>query len=210
MAADIPLNQVPTFVAPVSTRTLGGGGSASVIFSTLIAASPATCLEIMLDPATYPSWNKWVPRVVVVVDADAAPSASSSTAPASLAHVASKPGQILPETKFYMEVHMNPDSASFNKTDLVVTALEDFERDGRKGLRVAWKTQGDPWYLRAERVQEFLETADGGSEYRSYETFFGPLTWAVKTFVGRQLLGGLTLWMDGLKEAAEAKAQPAK
>ncbi|KAF2993948.1 hypothetical protein E8E14_001598 [Neopestalotiopsis sp. 37M] len=218
MADQIPLNQAPVFVAAIPTPTLGGGGSGSAVFSTTIAATPAKCLEIVLNPATYPSWNKWVPRVVVTSE----PSSEPSTTPAppglpeSLAQLATSQQPLLsPGTKFYFEVHMDPDSASFRKTDLEVTVLEEFERGGsgdgegrvggrRKGWRVVWKTQGNPWYLRAERVQEFLEDGAGGCLYINYETFYGPLTFAVKTFAGKQLMAGLTLWMNGLKAAAES------
>lgn len=164
-------------------------------------------MDIVLNPATYPSWNKWVPRVVVT--SGPSPTPAPSALPESLAHTAAAGDQqqfLLPGTKFYFEVQMNPDSASSRRTDLEVTLLEDFERSGRKGLRVGWKTQGDPWYLKAERVQEFLEDGAGGCLYTNYETFFGPLTFAVKTFVGKQLMAGLTLWMDGLKAAAESRS----
>lgn len=206
MAAPFPLNEAPKFVAPMTTPTLGGGGTTTVIFSTTIAAPPATCLETMLDAAGYATWNKWVQKAVV----STASTAPASELPPALAHLASSsPEQkLLPGAEFQFEVHMDPGSASFTKVDLVVTLLTAFERDGRKGLRVAWKTKGDPWYLRAERTQEFLETADGaGAEYYCYETFFGPLAWTIKTFVAAKLQSGLTLWMDGLKAEAEAKAK---
>ncbi|ETS77653.1 hypothetical protein PFICI_09715 [Pestalotiopsis fici W106-1] len=212
MADQIPPNQAPVFVAAIPTPTLGTGGSGSVVFSTAIAATPARCLEIVLNPTTYPSWNKWVPRVVVT---SASPTSAPSVLPESLAQLATSQQLLVPGTKFCFEVHMDPDSASFRKTDLEVTVLEAFEEqqrggsdgehgDSRKGWRVVWKTQGDPWYLRAERVQEFLEDGAGGCLYTNYETFHGPLTFAVKTFVGKQLMAGLTLWMNGLKAAAEA------
>jgi hypothetical protein len=160
----------------------------------------------VLDPATYPTWNKWIPRVTVT----SASPVSRSTIPSSLAHIAAKQDQLLPQTKFNFEVHMNPESTSFRTTELETSVLEEFERDGRKGLRVAWKSQGNPWYLRAERVQEFLDDGHGGCEYTNVETFFGPLTWAVKMFVAKQLEAGLTLWMNGLKAKAEAEPNSAK
>ncbi|MBH1945588.1 hypothetical protein I5L01_15315, partial [Erythrobacter sp. YJ-T3-07] len=87
MASQIAPDQTPAFVAAIPTPTLGEGGSASVVFLTFIAASPTKCLEILLDPSTYPKWNKWIPRVDVI---SAAP-ALSSTIPASVAHIAGKP-----------------------------------------------------------------------------------------------------------------------
>lgn len=161
-------------------------------------------MEIMLDPETYPQWNRFIPRAVVTSDS----TVSASSVPPSLSHITSKQHQLLPNAGFYFEVHMNPDSESFRKTELEVSVLEEFERDGRKGLRVAWKTAGNPWFLRAERVQEFLDNGEGGCEYTSFETFFGPMTWAVKTFAGKQLENALTLWMNGLKAAAEGRSDP--
>lgn len=204
MASRVPPNQAPAFVAPIPTPTLGDGGSASIVFSTTIAASPAKCLEILLDPETYPTWNKWIPRVVVT----SASPASESSIPPSLAHIAAKEVRLLPNAKFYFEVHMNPESASFRKTELELSVLEEFEHEGKRGFRVAWKSQGSPWFLRAERVQEFVDNGTGGCEYTNYETFFGPLTWAVKSFAGKQLEKGLMLWMNGLKAEAEAGSGP--
>ncbi|KAH6656544.1 hypothetical protein BKA67DRAFT_552289 [Truncatella angustata] len=200
MAAQIAPNQAPTFVAAIPTPTLGEGGSASVAFSTTIAASPTRCLEILLDPSTYPTWNRWIPRVDVV----SASTASEAAVPELLAHVTRKPNQLLPGTQFDFEVHMS--ASNIRKTELELSVLEEFERNGRKGLRVCWKTRGNPWLApRAERVQEFLENVEGGCDYTNYETFHGPLTWAVKAFAGKQLRDGLTLWMNGLKAEAEAK-----
>ncbi|ORY55286.1 uncharacterized protein BCR38DRAFT_452645 [Pseudomassariella vexata] len=207
MAAEIPLNTAPRFVTPVATPTYGAGGSASIICSTHIAAPPATVAGIILDTTTYPSWNKWIPKVAI--DSPAPSPASSSDLPSSLAHLASNPAQhLLLNAGFHFEVHTNPESPSFQRTDLVVSVLEEFERNGRKGIRVSWKTKGDPWYLRAERTQEFLATEDGmGCDYFSSETFFGPVTWAIKMFLGGQLKVGFTLWMEGLKEEAEKRAK---
>ncbi|KAI1079619.1 hypothetical protein F5B20DRAFT_158379 [Whalleya microplaca] len=201
MTSTIPSNQEATWTSPLSTPSYGDGGSATIICSTSIAASPSTCLGIMLDATTYASWNKWIPKVLVNT-----PNHSSPSLPAALAHLAaSKPEQMLfLGTEFTFEVLIN---SKVQRSDLVVTVLDDCERDGRKGLRVCWKTRGDPWYLRAERTQEVLEGIDGGTDYFCYETFYGPVAWVVKTFIGSELTKGFKLWMEGLKEAAEEKAK---
>jgi hypothetical protein len=206
MSTSISIPQSPTFVPPLPQPTYGAGGSFTVVFGMTIDASPVRCLEVVLVPSTYPSWNKWIPRCVV--HAAPTPDVSAKSLPASLQHLAYHPETLTPGTRFHFEVHMNPDSPSFNRTDLVVRTIEQFQQDGRKGIRVSWTTAGDPWYLKAERTQEFLETADGAScEYRNYETFYGPVAFAVKLFVGGQLQNGLALWMSGLKEAVEEKAR---
>ncbi|KAK7914474.1 hypothetical protein PG985_012177 [Apiospora marii] len=207
---EIPLGQAPTFAAEtIPTPTYGPGGSSTAILSTAIAAPPAACLAVVLDPSTYPSWNKWIPRAVVETPA---PASALDEVPAALApHLAAAADGplLLLGTRFYFEVHMDPDSASSRTTHLEVTRLEEFVREdggqGRKGLRVAWKTQGDPWHVRAERVQEFVEDGQGGCEYYNYETFYGVLGWTVRAFVAGPLSNGLRLWMEGVKKEAEAK-----
>ncbi|KAK8016166.1 hypothetical protein PG993_014355 [Apiospora rasikravindrae] len=213
---EIPLGQAPTFAAEtIPTPTYGPGGSSTAIFSTTIAAPPATCLAVILDTSTYPSWGKWIPCAVVETPA---PASALDEVPAALAAQlpADRSGLLLLGAKFYFEVHMDPDSASSRKTYLEVTRLEEFVRDEggkekkkKKGIRVAWKTQGDPWHVRAERVQEFVEDGKGGCEYYNYETFHGMLAWAVRRFVAGQLGNGLQLWMEGLKKEAEARAAAA-
>ncbi|KAK7985201.1 hypothetical protein PG996_005558 [Apiospora saccharicola] len=210
---EIPLGQAPTFaVETIATPTYGPGGSCTVIYSTPIAAPPATCLAVVLDPSTYPSWNKWIPRAVVETPA---PASALDKVPAALAsHLAAADkdkthGLLLLGAEFSFEVHMDPESTSSRTTHLEITRLEDFVRgeggDGRKGLRVAWKTRGDPWHVRAERVQEFVEDGKGGCEYYTYETFYGVLGWTVRMFVAGPLSNGLRLWMEGVKKEAEGK-----
>ncbi|EMR69409.1 putative polyketide cyclase dehydrase protein [Eutypa lata UCREL1] len=211
MAETIGPNQEPKYTDSVlPTPTYGPGGWMTVACSTAIAAPPATCLAIMLDPSTYPSWNRWIPRATMEVSKKSSSPTATATTPASL--LARKPPHklFLLGTKFQFEVHMDPDSPRGRTSDLEITVLEDFERGGRQGLRVAWKLQGDHWYLRAERTQEFLERSDGGSDYVCYETFFGPVAPVVKLATGSALLNGFGLWMSGLKKAAEDTAREEK
>lgn len=141
---EMQLHQEPAFAAtPRATPTYGEGGWATAIFSTTIAAPPATCLEVVLDPAGYGGWNRWIPRVGV--DTPAPASAATAVPPELAPVVAAKTELLLPGARFHFEVHMDPESAASRRTDLEVTLLGAFESsDGRRGLRVAWKTQGDP------------------------------------------------------------------
>ena len=56
-----------------------------------------------------------------------------------------------------------------------------------------------------ERTQDFVEAADGGTEYYSNETFYGPMAYVIKAVVGSKLLKALDLWMSGLKSEAEGR-----
>lgn len=86
---------------------------------------------------------------------------------------------------------------------VVVTVLERLEEgadreeeDGeggkgkkKRGFRIAWTSTGwSHWQLHSERVMEFLETDDGGTEYVCWETFAGVLASVVKRVVGAQLV----------------------
>ncbi|KAK7757674.1 hypothetical protein SLS62_000051 [Diatrype stigma] len=220
MAAEtIAPDQAPRWAdAPLASPTYGSAGSkATVICATSgIAASPAACLAAVLDPGRYPAWNRFVPRATVLSSpATSAELPPASTPAALLAQPAFRRNTpdklLLLGTRVRFEVHMNPGAwaKGVAMTDLEVSVLETFERGGeeggkkRKGLRVAWKTQGDPWYLKAERTQEFLEREDGGTDYVCYETFFGPVAPVVKMVVGAALLRNFGMWAEDLKRFAE-------
>ena len=220
MASSVPPDQEAKWAdVPLATPTFGSGGRATIMAAcTSIAASPATCLEVLLDASSYASWNRWIPRTTVQKPA---PAAADQTVSAALGPFLKQRGEdgeekrtqtLLQGTEFQFEVHMDPTSETkprIQRTDLVVTVLEEFAgRDGRKGLRVCWKTRGDPWYLRAERTQELVERAPadgGGCDYTCYETFYGPLAPVVKLFAGADLVRGFGMWMEDLRKASEEK-----
>jgi len=59
----------------------------------------------------------------------------------------------------------------------------------RKGARIAWKATGySNWQLRSERVMEFWDDGEGGTEYVCWETFGGVLGRVVKGMVGGVLV----------------------
>jgi hypothetical protein len=222
MAGEIPLNQQCTFVRPLAQPTLGDSGVASIIYSTHIAAPPLQCLQLVLDGSNYHKWNKFVPRVVMQQHF----TSDTATLPSSLSHLAFQADQLLPGTEFCFEVHMDLENESSRLTHLVGSVLQEIEHDGRKGLRVAWRSQGvslldlifqcqlhtDPypiqnnWFLRAERTQDFILSEDGGTDYYNKETFYGPVAYGIQFLVGDSLKKALEAWKDGLKEEAEAQA----
>lgn len=93
---------------------------------------------------------------------------------------------------------------------LQVSCLEQFERDGRTGIRIAWRIKGKTatFLVRSERVQELIPTPDHSAiEYVCWETYYGLLANSMKNHYGKQLLAGYAGWMDGLKKGAEMKAE---
>ncbi|KAF9869344.1 hypothetical protein CkaCkLH20_13182 [Colletotrichum karsti] len=217
-ADSIPATLAPTLVSPVlPTPTLGHDGAVfTIAYATPIAKPPLAVLAAFVNPATYPSWNPMFPKVTVNrVPTEPLPPllAGSSVADA-------KPADLMLEgAQVTFEVHLGLDPAKPSaNSHCIITKLEDFnkvitttaggEHKGLKGYRVAWKTTGytpPTFLLRAERVHEFLETEDGGgTEYRCYETFYGPLAHIVKLTLVGQLEAAFTAWMDGLKRFVES------
>ncbi|ROT39715.1 hypothetical protein SODALDRAFT_331830 [Sodiomyces alkalinus F11] len=203
--ATIPLGQPPKCGRPFPVPSYGNGGVFSVSCSTIIEASPQTCLETVLDTAKYPQWNSFCPEAYI----DSAPDPSTIHLDPDLRRLAVRPGHIYPGVKMRFEARLKANADPYT-TSLEATVLERFEEDGRTGYRVAWRVSDSRvWLLRGERVQEFLEVPakDGGqattTEYRSWETFGGVLAYYIYNFMQSQLKSGFRRWMDGLKKASE-------
>ncbi|KAF4636303.1 hypothetical protein G7Y89_g1770 [Cudoniella acicularis] len=99
-----------------------------------------------------------------------------------------------------------------SNSDHVVIAIDEIERDGCKGWSIVWKTIGIPggdWVLRAERVQEVIETKseDGilQTEYRTWGTFGGPMAYLLDWMCTKaDIVDRFKDWVDGLKKEAES------
>ena len=208
MAFSIPLNQRPIILkTPLETPSHGSGGVFTILCSTTIAAPLATILTTVLDTRAYPLWNAFVPNVFINKQP-----VSPSQPPQHLAgsDIIGLDTTLQLGTDFTLDVHLGPDDASKrSKTTCVVSILEDFEHEGHKGVRVAWKTGGrmPGFALRCERVQEFVEVSDGLVEYRCWETMYGLLASTVDWYVGKSLEWGFGAWMDGLEEHSEKQAR---
>lgn len=209
MASYIPLNQRPTFLpSPVETPAHGSGGVFTLSCSATIAAPLRTILETLLDTRSYPAWNAFVPSISISKQPDSPPPFPECL---SGSEIVGLDTTLQKGTEFVLDVHLDPNNArKRSPTALVLSILEDFESEGRHGVRVAWKTGGwtPGFLLRTERIQEFLETGDGIVEYRCWETMYGLLASTVRYVVGNNLIWGFGAWMDGLKEYSEKQSRP--
>ena len=81
----------------------------------------------------------------------------------------------------------------------VVTTLDHVNH------RVAWETAGwiPKFLLHAERWQTCVAIEGGKTKYESFEVFSGPVAYAVKWFVGRNLIISTQAMADTLKQRAE-------
>lgn len=90
-------------------------------------------------------------------------------------------------------------------TPEVVTVVEPLE--GGRGWRVCWR-YGDAkeWLLRAERVQEVVETEEG-CEYVTWESFGGWMAGVVRLAVGGKLKERFADWGRDLKGFCERERE---
>ncbi|KAK4250949.1 hypothetical protein C7999DRAFT_38082 [Corynascus novoguineensis] len=207
--------------SPIPTVTYGSGGSFTISCSSLIAATPTECLDVVVAASEYPTWNRFCRKCTIHFQ----PAGSSSS---------DNLDKLQLGTQFTFDVHLNqddPDGSSGRSTALEVSVLEPIDEEDagdsglrpsppspatgtsrRKGWRIAWKQRHSllmpASMLRSERVQEFVEVvaADGGwpeTQYTCWETFYGVLAPVVRLAVGRQVEQGFDAWLSGLKEKVE-------
>ena len=179
-------------VAPIPTPHWGpqGGSAFTVTASATIKASMQPILDALLDTSLWPQWNNFVPRVTF------------SKAPED----ADDSERLRPGVLFTEHVDMaGRGRSTIVKMKLLMTSLDEITESGRHGFRVVWLGKGYPsWALRTERVHE-IYNSDSSDEtvYDVYETFSGPLAWAVKFFVGKTLVKRFGQWNGELKGFVE-------
>lgn len=212
--------QTPSAITlqPIPTPTHGAGGSFSVISALHIAAPPDVTFTTLLEHSSWPEWNRFVRRVTI---SSAPPPAAASSEPSASSAletaIAKDDGQryIKKGTLMTFQVHLDPDNEkSYTKQNMEVTLLEPFDaqnnnnKNKKKGWRVAWKGTSIPGLmLRTERVQEFVDDGQGGTEYTCWETMYGPLAPVVRLTTGKSLEKGFEAWGVDLKARAEKIAE---
>lgn len=215
----VPRNTPGSITLSAIPTPTHGSGSFSIIASKRIAAPPHIAFATLLEHTAWPAWNRFVRRATIL--SAPAPSSSDSSdspeAPSSAsaleAAIASDDGSryIKQGTTMTFEVHMDPDNAHKSiSQDMEVTLLEPLRDDATRpprGWRVAWKGTTVPQLmLRSERVQEFFDDGEGGTEYTCWETMSGPLAPFIRWTLGKSLEKGFEAWAVDLKARAEEAA----
>ena len=200
-------------IAPqtIATPTFGPGGSFSIVVSTHIHAPPDTVFAVLTDHTKWPEWNRFVPRLTVISSPPPADAEPDAGALETLIQRGDGSTYLKKDTKVYFEVHLdpdNPDPRSGRKEAIQVTLLEPYGHAGRKGWRIAWKPTGYPGVaLRSERVQEFVDDGEGGTEYTCWETMYGFLGPVVRLTTGAKLEKGFQCWAEDLKKRSEERVR---
>lgn len=179
-------------IAPMPTPHWGAqsGVAFTIRAKANIKAHPQSVLDALLDTSTWPQWNNFVLR------------ASLSNHPAA----SDEPQRLRPGILFTEHVDMaGRGRSTIVKMRLLMTSLDEMKEPQCGGYRVVWLGKGYPdWALRSERVHEISQAhADGETVYDVYETFSGPLAWAVRVFVGKTLVKRFGQWNGDLKNFVE-------
>ncbi len=214
----IPDEQRPIIITPaLKTPTWpAASGVMSMVCATTISAPLAVVATLLLDTRTYGQWNGFCPGVTVTHQPrSTAPLPACLSKDAVLDSIANNFTTLRDGTTFTMKLCLDAEHqpSKWSVPTLQVSYLEQFERDGRQGVRLAWHLKGKLAKLlaRSERVQELLPSVNQNGEpcvqYTCWETYYGMLANTMRTYMGDQLEAGYAAWMDGLREFAEKRAE---
>lgn len=178
--------------APIATPYWGAqnGSAFTVRAISIVKAQPQPILDALLDVSKWPDWNRFVPR-------------------ATLSGDSKHETQLQPDILFTEHVDMaGRGRSTIVRMRLLMTTLDELDETKRRGFKVVWLGKGYPsWALRSERVHKIYQTeGNEQSIYDVYETFSGPLAWAVKFFVGKSLLKRFGQWNEELKSFVEGSS----
>jgi len=183
-------------VSPLPVPTHGAGGTFTVLAHTRTSASPLTVLNLIRDTNSWSKWNTFCPAGVITSKSKG--KGTQGERKESFGGGEESEGWLEQGTEAVIDVFMSGDGLvqgrKRSRTQAIVVThlgrIED-EKDGvkRSGYRVAWKAIGwAHWQLHSERVMEFVQREEGGTEYACWETFGGVLGPVVKRMVGGTLV----------------------
>ncbi|KAI4250687.1 MAG: hypothetical protein LQ352_005305 [Teloschistes flavicans] len=186
---------------PLATPHWGeqGGPAFTVRAVAQIHASSAAIQHSLLNASAYPEWNNFVPRVTF----PKVPTSNSPQPDGSLGE-----GILFTE---HVDMFGKGKPSGLVRMRLLMTTLEETERENGTGYKVVWLGKGYPdWALRSERVHAIYPSGHGVCTYDVWETFSGPLALLVRLFLGGTLVKRFEQWNQELKEHVERDNQDTK
>lgn len=192
-----------------STPSLKASDAVHYIASSMTTTGPLHAVwQTLIDTSSWSSWNSFCPRVTIR-EQPSDPSANPSTPSPVLQH----------GTKVTFHVRLNLNSTIEQDVHLVVTefAPPDLTTSTAtatdagamlKRGRIAWAADPSaagtilPALLKAERVHELTETADG-TEVRNWEIQTGMVAYMVRWMYGARLREVFEDWVQDLKGFVE-------
>ncbi|MCJ1463030.1 hypothetical protein MMC07_001634 [Pseudocyphellaria aurata] len=181
---------ISSIADPIPVPSYPTGGLFTILASTTIHASPSEILDVILDLDSYHKWNTFVPRATVV----STPSSSSTNNLDTRLQVG---------TTLTLHAYMKGPGTACNEAPVLVTIIDKLG-DGRNGYRVVWKAMAfNAWLLRGERVQEMVDLGSGNTQYKTWETFGGPLAYVVRVLHKENLISRFRDCSNDLKGYVE-------
>lgn len=172
--------------------------------SAFINAPAAQVWDALTDTSTWPSWNKFVPRVTIRAQPNAEPQPSDNDSSA-LSPI------LQAGTRFTFHVRMDPFSdkpQAAQNVNLFITEYTAPNRETGTVGRITWAADYDApgtmarSLLKAERTHEITEV-EGGTEVRNWEAQVGWVVYIVRWMYGERLQRCFELWVNDLKGFVE-------
>ncbi|KAM7191006.1 hypothetical protein V8F33_009123 [Rhypophila sp. PSN 637] len=197
---------------PIETPTHGppGAGSFTVGCSTIIAAAPLICLDVVLNSSKYPEWNRFCRKCTIDSqprprpkqqdddDDSSPPTEGTNSSPVLPDHLVGPDYYLKLGTKFTFDVHMNPlddlqasSSGGGRATALEVSVLEPINEvvpaaaATPPSSSISSSTQSHHWRRRRSSSMSgaSIPVSEGGaSERRKYTRRTGwRVAWKMQT-----------------------------
>ena len=164
------------------TPLLPNGGVFTGSSSIVIMAPASRVFAAIVDTANYDKWNTFVPSVEILKQ----PSDHTDNAE-----------KLRVGTEMRFTAYMKP-GGSGRSTLIQVTEFDS------EACKICWKFNGgSSWLLRSERVQEMTDKEDGTCEYRTWDTFAGPIAYIIRFIYVNDLRDRFNDWGSGLKRYVE-------
>lgn len=186
----------PSNTGPRATIQIPNGGTFSVFAETKINAPPAAVYDAILDIQNWKQWNTFVYDVTITAHPHA--------------HHAGL--RMMEGTNMIFHVAMTPDEKTTSKEACShVSPLKSKAEHGPKAVtRIRWNlhnaaVMAPAFVIKAERVNEIEEAGDGGTLYRTWETFGGLAAKTVKKKHEQNLKDRMRDWCADLKKYVESK-----
>lgn len=177
---------------PIPVPTHGNGGSFSVLATAHINAPPSACLAAIRDTSTWSKWNTFNPSVTID------PKSPSPSPILEIGTIAS------------VKVVMDDLKDASRDQGIVVTFIDqDISKKsaGKQGWRLAWKATGyKDWQLKSERVLEFVDDGNGGTEMAVWDTLGGAMGKMAKMTAGKEMVGSFRRFVADFKGWVEGEA----
>ncbi|KAF2718992.1 hypothetical protein K431DRAFT_229579 [Polychaeton citri CBS 116435] len=182
-----------SYTGPRTTSTIPSGGVFSCYSSFSTHVAPKDVHSAIIHYQTWPEWNTFVPSCIVTSPSNPTPTKLESG------------------SKITFRARMDDlPSTSLATSKEIVTKVDSPPTKPGEVCRICWVFDNGGSYapgfvMKAERVNEIEVREDGGTDYRTWETFAGPVAYAIRWKYGASLDKRFDDWRHDLKKYVEGR-----